>query len=130
LAEGLQLFGEGCVPQGWIPNLGRKLKKIGEQAVENAELILKRILAVFRQRGSVSEELRETLTASGSFEDTKRLFAGLSGGFDVHFDGATGAAFGELSSELDLRRLSGSFFFEDFLHFGLRQRREMELEAA
>src|SRR5258706_15654941 len=49
LAERIQLFCEGSIPQGGLFQFGRKFEEIGEQAVENADLIFEGGVAVFRE---------------------------------------------------------------------------------
>ena len=77
-----------------------------------------------------SEELREALTARRALEDAQGVFAALRGCGNVHFDGQARAAFGELCGEPDVHGLAPGFLLQDFLHGGLRERREMKLQAA
>ena len=130
MAEGLEFFGERRVAENRVLYFGRELEKIGEQAVKDAKLLFERILAVFGESGGIGKELGEPLATGGALQDAKGLLAGLGGGVNVHFNGAAGAAFGELGGELDFGSLAGSFFFENVLHFGLRERRKLKLHAA
>src|SRR5258707_3180022 len=67
LAERIQLFCEGSIPQGGLFQFGRKFEEIGEQAVENADLIFEGGDAVFREGRSGGEELAGVLGLRGAF---------------------------------------------------------------
>src|SRR5882724_5351607 len=59
LAERMQLFCEGSIPQGGLFQIGRKFEEVGEQAVEYADLIFEGGVAIFREGRSRGEELAE-----------------------------------------------------------------------
>ena len=77
-----------------------ELEEIGEQAVEDVDLVFKGGVAVLGEGRGGGEKLREALAARGTLEDMESVAAALGGFFDIHFDGQAGAAFGELRGEL------------------------------
>lgn len=130
IGEQGQFFRKRSIAQDWIFYFRREFKEIGEQAVEDAELIFERGFAVFGDGGGLCEKLGEALALGGAFEDLKSIAAGLGRNGDIHFEGEAGAAFGELRGEFDFGGLAIGFFFQDFFDSVLRKRREMELQAA
>lgn len=128
--EGFQIFCERNIAQDRVFHRGGKLEKIGEQAIKDANLVFERGFAVLGERRGVSEKLPEALAARRALEDAQRIAATLFGFLDVHFDGQTGAAFGELRGELQFCRFALGFCLENVFDFGLRKRREVELQTA
>jgi hypothetical protein len=94
--EGREFFGEVRVAQNWVLNAGSEFEEIGEEAVENGELIFERRVAVLGEDGCGRKKLSEALAAGGALEDLEGVAAAFGGCFDVHFEGQAGAAFGEL----------------------------------
>ena len=130
IGEQFQFFRERSIAQDRCFQFGRKFKEIGEQAVENADLILEGGIAVLGQGRSVGEKLGETAALRGAFEDAQRALAAFGGGVDIHFDGEAGTTLGELRGEFDFGGLASGLFFQDGFHGRLRERGEMKLQAA
>lgn len=78
---------------------GGELEEIGEEAVENVDLIFEGGVAVFGEGGGAREKLRETLAACGVFEDAQGIAAAPGAFLDVHFDSQAGTAFGKLRGQ-------------------------------
>ena len=120
---------ESGIAKGGLAEGGSKFEKIGEQTVENGELIVERRIAIFGEGGRRGKKRSETLAARGAFEDAKSVAAAEGGGVHVHFEGQAGTAFGELSSELEVGGFAGRFFFKDAFDVGGGKGSEIELEA-
>jgi len=88
-SERFQFFRERSVAQDRLFYLRRKFKEIGEQAIEDADLILEGGIAILGQ-GRVSRIAGETLTLRGTFEDAQRASAPLGGRVDIHFHARPG----------------------------------------
>ena len=82
-------------------------------------------------RAAVSAKSCEKPWPCAARSRMRRASAAAVGGlFDIHFHGQAGAAFGELRGEFEFGGLAIGFLFQDFFDVGLRERREMKLQAA
>src|SRR6266446_8730823 len=129
LGKQFQFFGERNIAKNGFFDVGRELEEIGEQTMEDADLFFEGGLAVFGESRSVREKLREPLAACGTLQDAKSILPVLRGRIHVHFHCQAGAALGELRGQFDFRGLAIRFVLENFLDRGLRQGREMKLQA-
>lgn len=129
LCERLELFCERSVTKARLFEAGSEFKKIGEQAVEDGNLIFEGRITIFGEGGGVGEKLGETLAAGGALEDAEGVATALGSGVHVHFEGKAGAAFGELGGELDFRWFAGGLLFKNIFDVGLRERGEIELKT-
>src|SRR5882762_3402472 len=128
-AQGLEFLRERGVAENRFFDLGREFEEICEQTIEDAELFLEGRIAIFGESGGVREKLGEALAACSTLQDAKSVLPVLRSRVHVHFHCEAGTAFGELRGQFDFRGLAIRLVPQDFLDGGLRQRREMKLQA-
>src|SRR5579885_733349 len=128
--KGFEFLGEGGIAQHQELASRREFEQVGQEAVENGELLVESCFPIFGERSGACKELGKALRFGGAIENAERVPMALLGGFHVHFKSTAGAALGELSGKLDMRGLPAGFFLEQLLDLRERQGSKMELHAA